>query len=132
MRISRTHRSGTVLVCVLACSLIAITLGASAIHLSLKSARAEQHTLAVRQTEWLLDAGIRRSLDRIAIGNLRDEQWIVPESVLLRGSGTVDFVITQNPTGDSLVSVTAEYQLGDSPDQTFRRTYSYPISESKN
>lgn len=129
MRISRANRSGAVLVCVLACTLIAITLGAAAIRLSLKSARAGQHTLAVRQTEWLLDAGVRRSLDRLTNGNLQNEQWIVPESVLLQGHGMVECVVAQNPAGDSLVSVTAEYRLGDSPDQVFRRTHSYPIPE---
>ena len=125
-------RTGTVFVCVLACSLIAITLGASAIHLSLKSARAGQRTLAARQAEWLLDAGVRRSLDQLSGGAPQLEQWRVPQSVLLRGNGTVDFDVKRNDAGYTIVSVTAVYRLGDSPDQTFRRTHSYTISTSNN
>ncbi len=121
----RDTRIGTVLVCVLACGLIAITLGACAIRLAVGSARASKQTLRLRQTQWLLDAGVGRSQLRISNGNFEDELWQLSAEVLMEARGTVHIQVENADSDSVLITVTAEYGPELANESTIRRSYAY-------
>ncbi|MEO8270210.1 MAG: hypothetical protein ABI557_10830 [Aureliella sp.] len=129
---SEIRRSGAVLVCVLACMLIAISMAASGVHLAMLGARASKQNLRSRQTQWLLQAGVARAHHGLQRGDYMGEEWLVPASQLPESSGRV--VITVAPVESApvesatdplywQVTVTAEY--GSSASQLTRRSHSF-------
>lgn len=112
-RTARRHRQGVVLVCVLACMLIAITLAASTVHMALKGARASKLNLRSRQTQWLLQAGMQRARQGLQNPDYTGEVWIVPATHLADLEGRVTISVkpleTSQQTSDRQVTITAEY-----------------------
>ena len=60
-----SRRQGTVLICVMACMLIASALVASSLQVSLLARRETRRELQMIQTEWLLDAAVQRARDQL-------------------------------------------------------------------
>ena len=121
----RNNRSGTALICVLVCGLIAISLGTSAVRLTLVSARASKQTLRLRQAQWLLEAGIERSQLRISNGDFADEEWKVPAGVLSEDHASVSINVADAGNDSMLVTVSVEYGPEPGSERNIRRTYAY-------
>ncbi len=121
----RVRRRGTALICVLVCGLIAITLGASAIRLSLMSARDGKQTLRLQQAQWLLEAGIQRAQLRFSEGNLDDEHWQLPAGALSESHATVQIEMTETDSESILVTVTAEYGRRPGSEGNIRRSFTF-------
>ena len=70
------HRRGTLVVCVLACLLVAASLAGATTHAALQWRRSIRLDHQMRQTELLLDAGILRAAKRIRESDdYRGETW---------------------------------------------------------
>ena len=124
-----SSRRGVVLVCVLACTLIAISLAASALQLAMHNARASKQELRLRQTQWLLQAGVQRARRALPRDDYLGEEWLVPADQLPESEGRVVIeVASSEGVADSLnrqVTVTAEYgSLGSQP---LRRSHTFSI-----
>lgn len=122
-----SHRSGAVLVCVLACLLIAVAMTASGVRLAVSGARASKQNLRSRQTQWLLQAGVARAYRGLQRGDYAGERWSVPPTQLPESYGRVVIdVAPMDSAPDQLtwqVSVTAEY--GPSASQITRRSHAF-------
>jgi len=122
-----SRRSGAVLVCVLACMLIAVSMAASGVHLAMRGARASKQNLRSRQTQWLLQAGVERARSGLRRGDYSGEEWLVPASQLPESSGRVVIGVAPVESGtDPLtwqVTVTAQY--GPTASQLTRRSHSF-------
>lgn len=137
-------RAGAVLICVLVCTLIAISLAASSIHLALQGARASKQNLRLRQTQWLLQAGLQRAHQALQQADYDGEEWIVPEEILPESRGRIVIDVTsanaesqealQQVSDDApdkrFVTVTAEYGAAGLP--PMRRSYSFSIDHEPN
>ncbi len=131
--VPRGRRSGAILICVLTCTLIALSLAAAAMQLSLQSLRASKQTLRLRQTQWLLDAGIQRARRAVLRQDYSGERWSLSAEQLAGEEGVViievelrDGATPTKETDDSaqgLATVTARY--GDSPADTIQRSYTF-------
>jgi hypothetical protein len=124
-----SSRRGVVLVCVLACTLIAISLAASALHLAMHNARASKQELRSRQTQWLLQAGVQRARRALRSDDYLGEEWLVPADQLPESEGRVVIEVAPSERlADNLhwqVTVTAEY--GSQGSQPLRRSHSFSI-----
>ena len=60
------QQRGAILVCVLTCMLVATTTVAFAVRGALRQRRELRSELQLRQTEWLLDAGVKLAVRRLA------------------------------------------------------------------
>lgn len=127
-------RTGAVLICVLACTLIAISLAASSIHLALQGARASKQNLRLRQTQWLLQAGVQRAHQALQQPDYDGEEWIVPNEFLPESQGRIVIDVTtanaDSQEAKRFVSVTAEYGADGLP--PMRRSYSFAIDHEPN
>lgn len=127
-------RAGAVLICVLACTLIAMSLAASSIHLALQGARASKQNLRLRQTQWLLQAGVQRAHQALQQPDYDGEEWIVPEEFLPESQGRVVIDVTSANTdseeAERFVTVTAEYGTAGLP--PMRRSHSFAIDHEPN
>lgn len=124
---SGSRRSGAVLVCVLACMLIAVAMTASGVRLATYAARASKQNLRARQVQWLLQAGVARAYRGLQRGQYTGEMWLVPATQLPESNGRVviDVAPVESATDELTwqVSVVAEY--GPSASQLNRRSHSF-------
>ncbi len=125
-RLMDTRRSGAVLVCVLACMLIAISMAASAVHLTMRGARASKQNLRSRQTQWLVQAGVERACRGLQRGDYAGEEWLVPANQLPESSGRVviDVVPVESASDQSTWQVNVTAQYGPSASQLTQRRHS--------
>ena len=71
-----SSRSGTILICVLACLLVAMSLIATAIQLSLRARRECRISQQLMQTDLLVEAGIMRAREQLQRSpDYRGETW---------------------------------------------------------
>jgi hypothetical protein len=115
MNVGRS-RSGTLVVCVLVCLLVASSLAAASTHAALQWRRSMTMEQQLRQTELLLDAGILRAARQLQKSpGFRGEVWRPEPSSVRFESPVVEIRIT---TADDpevrLVDVIA--QLGTAPE----------------
>lgn len=122
-----SRRMGVVLVCVLACMLIAISIAASGVHLAMRGARASKQNLRSRQTQWLLQAGVERARSGLQRGDYAGEEWLVPASQLPESGGRVviGVVPVESATDPLTWQVTVSAQYGSPPSQLTRRSHSF-------
>lgn len=122
-----SRRSGAILVCVLACMLIAISMAASAVHLTMRGARASKQNLRSRQTQWLLQAGVERAYRGLQSGAYSGEVWLVPEDRLPESGGRVviDVAPVESATDQSAWQVTVTAEYGPSASQLTHRSHSF-------
>ncbi len=128
--LTRSRRSGAVLVCVLACMLIATSMAASAVHLTMRGARASKQNLRSRQTQWLLQAGVQRAYSGLQRGDYSGEEWLVPANQLPESSGRVviDVVPVESASDQSTWQVTVTAEYGPSASQLTHRSHSFQYS----
>ncbi len=123
----RSRRTGVVLVCVLVCMLIAVSMAASGVHLAMRGARASKQNLRLRQTQWLLRAGVERARAGLRRSGYAGEEWLVPATQLAGANGRVVISVAplESPADQATtqVSVTAEY--GSNPSELIRRSRSF-------
>lgn len=73
----RHHRTGTLVVCVMVCLLVASTMVATTTQSALRSRRDVRLRQQLRQTELLLDAGVHRASRQLKIdADYRGEEWL--------------------------------------------------------
>ena len=98
MKVSSRQRRGAVLICVLACMLIATSIAATSLYSSLRMRREAKSSFHEQQTEWLLRAGVERARANIEKDpNYLGEQWDVPESILRIATGRVTIAKVEAP-----------------------------------
>ena len=111
------RRHGAVLICVLACSLTALSLSIIAVRTSLRSARESKQTLKLRQTEWLLNAGVLRAKQKLQVAYYSGETWEIPTTVTRAEPAVIRIVVepahSESNSAIYTISVTAE--CGSSP-----------------
>lgn len=142
MKIGRRQRCGAVLICVLACMLIATSIAATSLYSSLRMRREAKSSFREQQTEWLLKAGVERARANIEKDpNYLGEQWDVPESILKIAAGRVTIATVEEPpfssdqTQENLrwLKVTAQLISSNEPDTAlFQSSYrlSYEVESS--
>lgn len=80
---SEGARRGAILICVLACALVASTLAATTLQAAMRWRRESRLPFVRQQTEWLLEAGVARAANALASNNEYDgESWVLPDHVL--------------------------------------------------
>jgi hypothetical protein len=85
--------------------------------------------MRLRQTQWILEAGVLRSQLRASNDNFDDELWQLPTQLLPEGQATVHIKV-QNADGNSvLVTVTAVYGPEPGSERNIRRSYTYRHSK---
>lgn len=114
-RTSPTARSrGAILICVLACCLTALSLGVTAVHQALQAARESKQTHQLRQTEWLLHAGLVRVQQQMRDPSYTGETWEIPAEVTgsLAAVVTIDIAPQTGPSEhESSVGIIVEFGL---------------------
>ena len=108
MKSNSPARSGAILICVLACMVIATSLSALSLQACLRFRQEARLPFLRQQSEWLLQAGVERARKKLRkdpkyIG----ERWDIPESVLTVAQGIVT-ISRQDTDGLQLTSPVAE------------------------
>lgn len=108
------RKRGAVLICVVVCLAIVTLLVAAMVQSTLltrRQIRTEQH---LRQTEWLVEAGVERAAFRLANDEEYDgEQWPLPaDAIVGTHPGLVNISVRRESTGPATVRVVAEYPSG--------------------
>jgi type II secretory pathway component PulK len=128
----RTNRNGVLVVCVLVCIGVATTIMSLSIANAIRARRGVRKIQQLRQTEYLLDAGVLRSAEHLKrSADYRGEKW-QPETMTIHHlNPTVLITVEQNedPT-KLLVTVVATLQDNGNQDsgsshRTIKRTHQY-------
>ncbi|QDV24555.1 hypothetical protein [Aureliella helgolandensis] len=139
---TRRRRRGAVLIAVLACLMICASLTATALHQSLRSRRETKNSLRVRQTELLLQAGMRRATQQLQISSeYSGEHWDVSEALAEWDAANLQIECTRleglqadqdaTETNDSLFEVSIVATLGNAEllDHQIQRSTTFTIRE---
>lgn len=109
------RRHGAVLICVLACSLTALSLSILAVRTTLRSARESKQALKLRQAEWLLNAGLLRAKQKLQVAHYTGETWEIPATVTRTDAAVirirVEPVQSESDLQSNTVSITVESGL---------------------
>ena len=101
------NRNAAVLICALACLLIVSALMMALVKSSLTARRETRLRLQMRQTEFLLDAGVMRAAEKLASSaDYSGETW-QPKNAVNRFRGAFVKIGVQDTNGAKLVTVTA-------------------------
>ena len=116
------RRCGAVLICVLACSLTALSLSILAVRTTLRSARESRQTLKLRQSEWLLNAGVLRAKQKLQIAHYTGETWEIPATVTRSDAAVVRIRVEpgQSENNPQYITVTISVESGLSPKSLLR------------
>ncbi len=126
----KSPRKGAVLICVLTCMLVAMSLVATAIQMSIRSRRECKMAQQMRQTELLADAGQSR-----AIASLLDaseyvgESWRPKLEITSLGKATVEIAVVQEAPLARVI-VTAKLQSTESALSITQRTRTFTVQLS--
>ncbi len=129
MSAARTkQRSGTILICVMTCMLVATTTVAFAVRGALRQRRELRSELQLRQTEWLLDAGVKLAVRRLTESrDYQGETWQPQRLDDQFHAAQVEIKIAAQTDSDRhLVTVTAaigEVQLGGRTQRSYQFHY---------
>lgn len=117
-----SRRHGAVLICVLACSLTALSLSIIAVRTTLRSARESKQTLKLRQTEWLLTAGVLRAKQKLQVAHYTGETWEIPATVTRADAAVVRISVEpiQSEKYPHSNTVTITVESGLSPNALLR------------
>jgi hypothetical protein len=118
-RRASARRRGAVLICVLACCLTALSLSLTAVRQALRSTRESKQLLKLRQTEWLLNAGVLRVRQKLQDVAYTGETWEIPSSVTRSEAAviwiSVDPSSSAAPSGTYIRTVTITAETGTTP-----------------
>ena len=125
-RCRSANRSGVLAVCVLVC----LTIAAAVMTITVRSAlRARRHSLLehqLTQTEWLLDAGVRRAMTKIQIEpDYQGETWNPVGALERIGTATVEIVISNDAPDSASAKVTATIVESSPLAKTTRRSHQF-------
>lgn len=133
-------RRGAVLICVLACILVSTTLAATTIHATLRSRREHKTLLQLRQTEYLLEAGVKRAISSFRKSReYTGETWHIPTSVLGKPAAVTISVQPDEasyddannlPATNHIVEIDASIGSQDSRHKRIQRNYRFIITQS--
>lgn len=118
-------RRGTILILVLVCMGVATSIVLATVQSSVRQRRQMRQELKMEQTQWLLEAGIRRGIsrwdDEVAY---EGETWAVTPALAKYPNATVKIeVIRDISTGESVqLLVTARCGSSDDETQTIQRS----------
>lgn len=132
MNYSKTRRCGIVLICVVACLLIATSLAALSIQSTLRYRREIKLSSMLHQTNLALDAGVLRAIDRAKqAANYEGEIWRPNVSPLEGIDVELDIVVKPSRKIEDarvrLITVQALLVLNQSSMESFRMTRSIQI-----
>lgn len=127
------QRHGVVLICSLVCLSVATALVVSMVQQSLIARRQGRMQWQMRQTEYLLDAGIRRAIVHLnAGGDYAGETWHPTAALPGFQSVVVEITATPRDGEPSQQEVTVLAKLDQSESLAFRtqrsHTFRYPIT----
>lgn len=130
-------RSGTILICVLACLMIAISMAGTCIQMTLRSRREARRELQQRQAEWILNAGIQRAVRQLnASAGYKGETWEIPGGALgsARDEAICQITVHSNSNpGNSLeqpVEVIAWFGPQNVPENQTRLSHTFGYSKA--
>ena len=105
----RLRREGTLIICVLVCMGVATTIMGLSMTSAIRAQRAVKKTQQLRQTEYLLDAGVLRSAQQLKRSiDYRGETWKPTTETINHLNPTVIISVEkQNNSSQFRVSVTA-------------------------
>jgi type II secretory pathway component PulK len=130
-----THRKqprGAVLVAALVCMLIVMALVGSMLERTLRARRQLLVERDLRQTQWLLQAGLDRAAFRLAReSDYRGETWKLPAGQITgRGEGQVAIAASRVADGAPWqIKVVAEYPLGN--ELSIQRSHTFLVQLRK-
>lgn len=125
-------RSGVLAVFVLACLVVAAALMAITVEVAIRARRQTRLEHQMVQTEWLLDAGIRRATVKLRNQpEFKGETW-VPSGALERfGSASVEIAVTNDDTSSKQVEVIATIAGSSRTGKSTQRSHRFNL-EMKN
>lgn len=135
MPVSESHRRsrkrGAVLVCVIACLAVAMLLLAGMLKRTLLTMRQIRTERQLRQTEWLVQAGVERAAFRLASDvEYTGEAWsLSAEEIVGTDPGRVNISVRRDSTDRASVQVVAEFPSGRVT--SIRRTRAFLIDLAK-
>ncbi len=134
VRRAGSRRSGAILLCVLACATVSMALAVIWLHAALQTRREAKRALQLRQAEWLLDAGVRRAVERA-----RDSNDYTGESLQLlpTTSGSVascDIRIhtdapPEQQTATQVVNVVVRYGPAEPTTQQIQLSHTFRVAD---
>jgi type II secretory pathway component PulK len=131
---TRNHRpqSGTILICVLTCLLIVSGLAVAMVKSALTARKAVRTELKQAQTQFVLEAGIQRAVDKLSRDpDYQGETWDLPAEALNDVAPASVEITVKTPADDPspTVSVVAQYPA-DSP-LSIRRSHTFTFSNEE-
>ena len=129
IRLRPQRRSGVLTVCVLVCLMVAATVMAITVHCAIRARRHTQLEHQMIQTEWLLDAGVRRANTKIADqAGYEGETWNPAGALDRFGTATVQIQINRDSTDTSRVEVSATIVASSPGGRTTRKSHQFDLS----
>ncbi|WP_168565695.1 hypothetical protein [Crateriforma spongiae] len=132
-----TRRRGSLVLIALVCLIVGMSVLVSSAHRALLVQRQTERFTALRQCQWLLDAGINRAL--VAIENDADydgETWQLDQPLPGRRTGQVTIAVqdSDSENGPQRIQVTAVVEPMNSPvgRGQMRRSHSFRLPVSDN
>lgn len=124
------HRSGAVLICVLACLGIVIAMVMSTVQSSLRGRLAARQQKQLLQTEHLCEAGVKRAVQQFAKSNAyRGETWAPKSAIESFRWAIVEIKIAPTPENSESLTIDVVASLASAADSNDRmqRTHSFTI-----
>ena len=123
-------RRGSIIVCILACMVVATALVGSTLRTALQTRRHMRPQLELRQAELVLEAGIARASQRLSTdGEYQGETWeLKPTTLPGIDRAVVEISVDREHTWPPEVTVIA--RLGSNRLQNITRSYSFPLQLS--
>lgn len=125
------NRSGVLAVCTLACLTIAAATMTITVHATLRARRHAKLEHQLIQTEWLLDAGVRRAMASMkGQSNYQGETWIPTGALDRFGTATVEVTVSTDSSVSATVKVTATIIEPSARASTTRRSHLFKFPTS--
>lgn len=123
----KSPRSGTLIVCVLACLAIGAALGALTIQAALQGRREARLQRQLRQTELLCEAGVLRAMQQAASSdNYEGEQWRPELNTEPYFDAQVDITVSrQDDSTTRVTTVVARLDSSSDADGPMQRSHTF-------
>ena len=128
----RAQRTGTMIICVLACLVIVTALAASMLKSALSGRKAVRQELQLSQTEFLLEAGIQRAVQKFNDDpEYTGEAWQLTKEVIPNCDSAVVEIAVSPATDDQPAQIEVIAQIPADAPQSVRRSYTFPLSNEE-
>jgi hypothetical protein len=113
MRVAKSRSSGSILICVLVCLGIATSIMMVSVRSSLRVRRQMRNETQLEQTRWLLEAGVRRGVNRLREDpGYRGETWQVVPALTAYRDATVEIKVTRDGASDERARMRVSARIG--------------------